>query len=99
MRFTAHAELRQVNPGFDREAGARQDPALFAGLQSVHVGAVAVRLLADAVAGAVAKRLAIAGGLNDLASGLIDLPALQRLLAGERSFHPFDGRVAALSDN
>src|SRR5262249_49843595 len=51
--LAADAELGEVDARLDGEAGARQDAALLVGLQVVHVGAVAVDLLADRVPGAV----------------------------------------------
>src|SRR6185503_8493410 len=56
--LAAHAELRQVHAGLDREADPRDDPALVARLQVVDVHAVAVDLVADRVAGAVQEVLA-----------------------------------------
>src|SRR5262249_51216172 len=83
IHLAAHAELRQVDTRLDGEAGARQDAAIFARLQAVHVGAVAVRLLADRVAGAVAEVLAVAGLLDDVAGSLVHLPSVQRLAGGK----------------
>ena len=51
--LAAHAELVEVDPRLDREAGPAQHQALVVRLEVVHVGAVAVDFLADVVAGAV----------------------------------------------
>src|SRR5262249_6804814 len=75
--LAADAELGQVDAGLDRETGARQDAAILVRLQVVHVGAVAVRLLADGVAGAVDEIFPVAGLVDHLAGGLVHLPALQ----------------------
>src|SRR5690349_6242557 len=48
-----HAEFGQVNARLNGKAGPREDAALFASLEAVHIGPIAVRLLSDAVAGAV----------------------------------------------
>ena len=47
------------------------------GLEVVHVGAVAVDLLADVVAGAVDEAVAVTGVVDHLAAGGVDLPALE----------------------
>src|SRR5262249_5202311 len=96
--LAADAELRQVDPWLDGEAGARQDAALLVGLQVVHVGAVAVDLLTDRVAGAVAEVFAVAGRLDHRPGRLIHLPALERFARGERRSHPLDGRIASPGD-
>ena len=93
--FAADAEILLVNAGFDREARARQDAAVFAGLQAVHVGAVAVDFLADAVSGAMDEILAKAGLLDDGAGGLIDFPAGERALAGKGILDERDRGVAS----
>src|SRR5688572_4765751 len=49
--LAAHAELREVDPGLDREAHAGDDRPLVAGLQVVDVDAVAVDLVTDGVPG------------------------------------------------
>src|SRR5207253_1725953 len=67
--LAAHPELRQINARLDRETGARQDAALLARLEVVHVGAVAVRLLSDGVAGAMAEILPVAGLVDNAAGG------------------------------
>ena len=56
VHLAAHAELRPMNSWLDREAGSRQHPARVVRLQVVCVGAVAVCLLANGVARAVANR-------------------------------------------
>ncbi len=94
--FATDAKLRKINSGFDREAGAGHDAAFFLGFQAVHVGAVAVGFLADAVAGAVEERVAIAGLFDHVAGSLVNLPTLQWLLFGEGVLHAGDGGVAGL---
>ena len=64
-------------PGsIEKQVRGRTAP-FFVGFQVVHVGPVAVDFLADAVAGAVDEVLAVAGLLDDVAAGVIDLPARQ----------------------
>ena len=53
VHLAAHAELGQVDPRLDAEAGPRDDAAVVAGFQAVDVRAVAVDFLADVVPGAV----------------------------------------------
>src|SRR2546421_5535643 len=44
--LAADAEFREIDARFDRETSTGQDAAIFAGLQIVHVGAVAMDFLA-----------------------------------------------------
>src|SRR5262245_57848698 len=72
--LAAHPEVAlQVDARLDREAGPRQDAPRLVRLQVVHVRAVAVRLLADRVPGAMAEGVPVAGGLDHVARRLIDL--------------------------
>src|SRR5882672_7991435 len=56
--FAAYSELRQINPGLDREAGIGQDAALVVDLEVVHIGAVSVNFGADRMARAMNKVVA-----------------------------------------
>ena len=95
VHLAPRAELRQVNPRLDREARPRQHAPLLVRLQVVHVGAVAVRLLADGVAGAVTEEFSVARLLDNLPRRLIDLPALKRLTLAKRLLDSFDARIAS----
>src|SRR5205809_4998042 len=89
--FAADTELGQIDSGLDGKARARQDTALLAGFEVIHVGAVAVDFLADGMSGSMAKIFAIAGLLDHLTSRLIDFPTLERLVTLERLAHPGNG--------
>src|SRR5262249_1431795 len=97
--FAADAELGEINPGLDADTGVRQGAALFAGLEAVHIGAVAVDLFTDGVAGAVAEVLAVARFFDRVASRLVYLPALQGALGCEGILNAGDGCVSSSGDN
>ncbi len=59
-----------------------RDAPLLVRLQIVHVRAVAVGFLADAVAGAMDEGLSIARGVDDGTCGLVDLPSFERPIGG-----------------
>src|ERR1700674_5080722 len=62
VEFAAHAEAsRQINSRFDREAGAIDERAMVVGLERVEVGAGAMNLAADRMAGARDELLPKAG--------------------------------------
>src|SRR5271157_1717144 len=68
--FAAHAELgleagREVDAGFDGEAGAGQDQALVVSFEVVEICAGAVEFGGDVVAGAVGEVFAEAGAADD----------------------------------
>lgn len=92
--LAANAELGQIDARLDGKAGTPEHPAFFACLQAVHVGPVAVRFLADRMTGAMAEVFAVAGLIDDVASGLVDLPTLQGLADCERRLNAGDGGVA-----
>ncbi len=71
--FAADAEFREVDAGFDGEAGEGEDAAGVVGFEVVEVSAGAVELSADVVAGAVGEVLAVAGGADDGAGGVVGL--------------------------
>src|SRR5213079_1324127 len=72
VHLAAHAELRQVNAGFDTEAGSADDAPVVARFEAVDVRAVAVHLLADVVPGAVREVLAVARVLDHGARRVVD---------------------------
>src|ERR1039457_2214678 len=71
--FVAHAEIRQVNAGFDGEAGEGADAPHVVVLEIIHVGAVAVHFDADGVAGTMGEVLAESGLPDDTAGGVVHL--------------------------
>src|SRR6516162_2947638 len=99
VHLASHAELRQVNTRLDGEASPRQHAAVLARFETVHICAVTMRLLADGMAGAMAKELTITGLLDHLSRRLIDLPAQQRLPFCERLPDTVDGSIAGFRDD
>ena len=95
--FAADAEVGEVDAGFDGEAGAGQNLAFFVCLQIVHVGSIAVRFLADGVAGAMAEGSAVASPFDDIAGRSIDLPAVQHFAGGEGGADALDGGITGAS--
>ena len=64
----------------------------------VHVHAIAVNFLTQAVAGAVDELLAEAGFCNDVAAGAIDFPAVDGAARGDPGLNGLDRRVPAGHD-
>src|SRR6266481_1642088 len=60
--------------------------------------AVAVDDGADVVAGAVGEKVAEAGFADEVAGGVVGLPAGDGLVCGEGVLHGFDGGVAGVAD-
>src|ERR671928_1673311 len=86
----------EVDAGLDGEAGAWDDAARVARLEVVDVGAVAVPLFADGVAGAVRELLAVAGALNHPARHVVNFRAAYHAPLAERLAHEVGRRVARL---
>src|SRR5262249_23660995 len=93
VHLTADAEFRQIDSRLDGKAGAGHYATLLVRLEVIHVRAVAARLLADQMARAVDKVIAVAGALDHLAARLIDLPALQFLALRKCVADPLDRGV------
>ncbi len=97
--LAADAELAgKVEAGFDGEAGVGEDEALVVGLEVVEVGTIAVELRADVVSGAVSEGVSEACGADEVASGIVGLPACDGLVGGEGVLYGFDGGVACVAD-
>src|SRR5271166_4265252 len=96
VHLATDAEFRQVDSGLDRETRPGQDLPLFAGLQIIHVGAVAVCLLADGMSRAVAKVLPVSRLVDDLPGRIVHLPALEDLARLKSAAYTRDGRVSRL---
>src|SRR5262245_5704181 len=92
--LAANAELGEVDAGLDRKAGAAEDKTCFVRFEVIHIRAVAVSFLADAVAGAVDEVLAVASFFDHIAGGLIDLPAAKLLAGGKALLYQVDRRIA-----
>ena len=72
--------------------------AVVVGFEVVEVGAAAVELGADVVAGAVGEVVAEAGVADDVAGGVVGLPAGDGLVGGEGVLDGCDGGVAGVAD-
>src|SRR5579864_411855 len=98
--FTAYSELaRQVNAGFNGEAGIGNDLAFILGFQIVHIGPVSMHVLTDGVPGAVGEVFAKAGRGNVSASRFVHFPAGNFAPGGESFLDLFDSCIAGVADN
>src|SRR5437588_10270658 len=97
IHFAANSEFLQINAGLNRKTGLRQNRTRIVGLQAIHIGAVAVNLLSNAVAGAMHKIFAVARGRNDVARSAIHLPSLDRTAFGQLLAEKGDRMVARLA--
>src|SRR4029077_9584907 len=61
IHFAAHAKLRQVDAGLDREAGVGKNLPLVVNLKVVHVSPVGMDVGADGMSGAMNEIIAVAG--------------------------------------
>src|SRR5882757_9887831 len=61
VHFAAHAKLRQVNAGLNREAGVGKNLPLVVDLKVVHIGPVGVDVGADGVSCPMNEIVAVAG--------------------------------------
>jgi hypothetical protein len=97
--FAADAELAgKVEAGFDGEAGVGQEEALVVGFEVVEVSAVAVDADGDVVAGAVGEEGGEAGVADDVAGGVVGLPAGDGTAFGVGALDDGDGGVAGVAD-
>ncbi len=95
--FAAHAKILEINSGLNGKAGGGNDLPIIAGLKIVHVGAVAVDVLADGMSVAVDEKIAVALALDDVSRRVIHLVAVDDSALAHRPLHETDGRVARLS--
>jgi hypothetical protein len=97
--FAAHAEFREIDSRFYREAGVRQNQALVVGFEIVQIGSIAVGLHGYAVPRPVGEVLCEAGVANHTAGRIIGLPSRQRPACSERLLHSLDGRIPCLRNH
>ncbi len=90
------AEAGQVDAGLDREAGPRDEAPLVVRFEVVHVGAGAVHLGADRVAGAVKEVLAEAPLADRTAGRVVHLEAAQQAAGAYALLDKLHGAVARL---
>jgi len=92
--FTADAEIVEVEAGFNCKAGSRQKPPIIVRFVVVHVHAVAVDGLAEAVTGPVQHVISVAGAPQNRRGRAIDLPAAKLLTGRHGALHQRHGGVA-----
>ncbi len=97
--FAANAEFRQINSRLDGKAGVRHDFAVVARFEPVHVCAVAVNFLADAVPGAMDEIFRVARFTNRLARDVVHFPSVNRASARYGFLHEIDGAVPGTLDD
>src|SRR5215469_4907105 len=83
IHLAANTKLGQIDSWLNRKAGVRNDLALVARLESIHIRPVAVNLSAYAVAGAMHEILLVSGFADDLSRGLVDFPAVNGASASD----------------
>src|ERR1039458_4625529 len=87
--------FRSVDARLHGEAGIRQDQAHVMRLQVVEIGSASMDLAADVVAGAMCEPVAITGGANRAARGIVRLPTGNLSSRRECFLHRYDGGVAS----
>src|SRR5579864_6902041 len=90
VHLAAHAEIGQVDAGFDREARTRNHAAGVVRLEIVHVGAVAMHVFADRVSRAVDEILPVAVPCDHSAGGVVHFPTRESPALPHRSLHEAD---------
>ncbi len=89
----------EVNSRLDREARPSQDEPLVVRFEVVHVGPVAVRLLADAVPGPMNELISISGLDDHRPRRVVHLESPDRTTGRERRPHRVDRCIASLGDS
>src|SRR5450432_571187 len=97
--FTAHAKFGQVNARFNGKTSIGDDLALVLGLQVVHVGAIAMDVLANGVSRAMYKKFAVSGVGDVLARGLVHFPSRNAAFARIGFLDLFYTCVTAAADD
>ena len=97
--FAADTEVGEVDAGFNGEQGAWEDAAIVAGFEVIHVSSVAMNLLSEVMAGAMAEGVAIAGGINHSADGIINISAGDGQAGSKGIADAGDAGVAGGSDD
>jgi hypothetical protein len=89
----------EVEAGFDGEAGVGENEAGVVGLEVVEMGAIAVELGRNIVAGPVGEEVGEACRADDGAGGVVGLPAGDGGVGGEGLLDDGDGGVAGIADS
>src|SRR6266478_6785366 len=79
IHLAAHSEFWQVNSRFNRIARMRNQVPYVVSFKPVHIHAVAVHFLSNAVARAVKEVFSVTCFFNDASRRFVHLPSLQRL--------------------
>ena len=87
----------KIDARLDGKARARDDFPVVARLEPVHIRAVAVNFLPDAVAGAMHEIFSVAGFANALARHPIHFPAVNRAPVRHCFAYELDGAVSRVS--
>src|SRR5579864_759659 len=94
--LAAHAKLRQINAGLDREAGVGKNLPLVMNLEVVHVGSVSMNIGADGMSGAMNEIVAVPGLLNVSPCSPVDFPSRDAASRADRVKHGLHSRVARI---
>ena len=97
--FTANTEFREINARLNGEQTSWQNPAGFVSFQVVHVRAVAMDFLGQAVPRSVAEVRSVSSRFDDTPHGIIHFPALNRTSFGERGPDAGNPRISSGGDN
>src|SRR5215472_3662723 len=98
IHLAADTELAgKVDAGLDGEAGVGQQDALIVCLEIVQMRAVAVQFTGDVMTGAVREKIAEPSVADDVAGGVVGLPAGDGGVGGVGLFDGGDGGVAGLA--
>ena len=79
VNFAANTKFRQVNARFNGEQSSRQNAASFVGFKIVHVRSVAMNLLSQAVACAVAEIFSVPARFDHVAMHHQAIPDTDRI--------------------
>src|SRR5258708_6249531 len=99
IHFAAHAKLRQVDAGLNREAGVGKDLPLVVNFKVVHVGPVGMDVGADGMSRAMNEIVAVAGLRNMPASHAIHFPSRDAAAGVDTVEHGLHAGVARIADN
>src|SRR5450432_708039 len=99
VHLAAHAKLRQVDAGLNREAGVGKNLPLVVDLKVVHVGPIGMDVGTDGMSRAVNEIVAIPG-LGDMpASGAVHFPSGDTAAGVDAIEHGLDAGVARVADD
>src|SRR5579864_439397 len=92
--FAANSKIFQIDSRLDGKAGVRQNRARIVRFQAIHIGAIAVDFLADAVAGAMHEIPGVSRVGDDAARDGIHLPSFDLPAPPGRLLHEGNRAVA-----